>query len=93
MEFYSGGWAFELLTFAGIALILPQTASQKVTYELGLVREGPTSKVWGHFPHSWGVLLWALAFSRRNYLVVLVLGLWGINRWLNGNRSRSYFTI
>lgn len=91
-EFYSGGWAFELLTFAGIALILPQTASQKVMYELGLVRRDPPPRSGGTFPHSWGCSSLGISifqeelssgFSSQTFA--------GINRWLNGNRNQKLF--
>ena len=54
MDFYPGGRAFELLTFAGIALTLPRTASQKEMYELDLVSRDPPPRSGGAFSHSWG---------------------------------------
>jgi len=41
MEFYSGGWTVKPLIFAGIALILPKTFSQKC-YELDLTGRDPS---------------------------------------------------
>lgn len=71
MEFYSGGWAVRLLTFARVALILPPIANQKEMDELDLTGRDPLPR----FSSFLGVFFWALAFCKRDCLVLLVFGL------------------